>query len=460
MNDIFKDKLMAATHETEEDVELRKLYERFPNHAAEFQRIIDSLSNGDEIVEGVPVAPDTDVSISSISKKQMSLLCSMHQNVYQSKIRKADDSCRIRAFLWSQDAACDILQEIPWIDGIQDENNFAGATVMSVALRTACLRGANVKYTHRNSDVIDFHHDPNPIETQKAEPCLSSFMLRVNQLLRAFPGHAVLVALAQVVTKVRRLDISCVPVGKVLVAIEIVLRKAQEWEQHASERVKLGSALTNLGVLVVKWRKLELANWKILLDQTELRYHEKAQRHWLKLYVLLCHNQSIEVDEKVTSYSPHQLPAWVWKGVKGSKNKEIINSSDAKDEYLMKLLQLFDTFMLSSIVGEFNARLEYIGSFANQIIQESLHINENQATPRFKLGTMLHSLWKHYTFLQPIIDSTKSSGREPIEEQLMGEVKIAKWDDQSYYALRDTSEKSHTKLMTFISNVRMNLFDL
>lgn len=52
--------------------------------------------------------------------------------------------------------------------------------------------------------------------------------------------------------------------------------------------------------------------------------------------------------------------------------------------------------------------------------------------------------------LVPIVASVKQTLRSPIETRLENEVKLAKWDEQSYYALADSSKKSHQKLMMLI----------
>ena len=44
---------------------------------------------------------------------------------------------------------------------------------------------------------------------------------------------------------------------------------------------------------------------------------------------------------------------------------------------------------------------------------------------------------------------TKDKLREPIEKHLKNKVKLAKWDEQSYYSLAESSEKNHRKLMKF-----------
>jgi len=62
----------------------------------------------------------------------------------------------------------------------------------------------------------------------------------------------------------------------------------------------------------------------------------------------------------------------------------------------------------------------------------------------------LRSISDHYKHLSPVIQAAKESLRNPIEKRLNDEVKLSKWDEQSYYALSDSSKKSHQKLMMLI----------
>ena len=86
----------------------------------------------------------------------------------------------------------------------------------------------------------DFHRDPNPSEAMKAAGSLEQLMARIAQLLTAFPGNAILVAIAKVADRVRKLNLLSTSLGKVMTGLEVILKHAQHWEQHASERVQLG----------------------------------------------------------------------------------------------------------------------------------------------------------------------------------------------------------------------------
>lgn len=66
------------------------------------------------------------------------------------------------------------------------------------------------------------------------------------------------------------------PLAAVLAGVELTLRKAQDWEQHAHRGVSLKDELRSLSALVVRWRALELKSWPQLLDAREDAFVRKV----------------------------------------------------------------------------------------------------------------------------------------------------------------------------------------
>ena len=461
--DIFREKIDGnKQEESEEEAELRLLREQFPDHASEFNKIIeeaeDPHTNENDTPDNERIKSN-DSMVATVTPEQLRYMCNVHKIIFDEDIQKVDDACRMRSFIWAYDAAAEFIKDTEWTECIpQDMTTCIGAQMMGIAVNTGCSRGIVHKRAHASVYAIDFHHEPNPMEVRKAEACLSDLLIRVNQLLRAFPGHAVLVAIAQVSERVRQLDISTVSLGKVLSGLEVILRKAQEWEQHSSERVTLGHPLKDMSKLVAQWRKLELSSWKPLLDFCERRQQERVQRHWMRIHTLLFGNSNFKDDGLIES-NDHRLlgrsPSWVWKGLGDASSQNVKNSNwkTDSDDYVLKLVKLFDTFLLVCSIGEFSKRLEYVYSFANQILSEFKETEMRTISPRWKLGRILYSMWTYYSKFVDIVENAKASQREPIEKRLSDEVRIAKWDEQSYYSLAESTEKSHQKLMTILKKV-------
>ena len=121
-------------------------------------------------------------------------------------------------------------------------------------------------------------------------------------------------------------------------------------------------------------------------------------------------------------------PSWVWKGYpKLSAN----STADVDTKSMDELAKVLDTFILTSNIAEFWARLDVIASFANELRNECEAGNKN----RLPLARLLQSLCNYYSRFSPLLMQTKANLREPIEKRLKDEVKLAKWDEQSYYSL-------------------------
>lgn len=81
---------------------------------------------------------------------------------------------------------------------------------------------------------------------------------------------------ARVADRVRRMPLHS-PVAAVLAGVELVLRRAHDWEQYAHRGVSLKDDLRPLSALVVRWRELELKSWSELLDARERVFVAKVR---------------------------------------------------------------------------------------------------------------------------------------------------------------------------------------
>ncbi len=238
----------------------------------------------------------------------------------------------------------------------------------------------------------------------------------------------------------------------------VILKTAEEWEHQASRRVSIGQSLQNISSLVSKWRKLELESWSNLLDMCERHYVKRARIYWTKLYLLVNHEDLIDLDEAADSEAAlkNMTPSWVCKGYCSDVKKYFVNfisfdSFCSSDKVLLDFVKIMDAFILNSSVGEFCARLQLIDSFGNQLFREyedapPLEKMSIKYFGRLTLSRLLGSLHKYYYQFSTAVKSFINETRTPIEKKLKEDVKLAKWDDQSYYALAESAEKSHRKL--------------
>ena len=61
-----------------------------------------------------------------------------------------------------------------------------------------------------------------------------------------------------------------------LTGLELLLARAQLWQETAAKHVSLGTHLEAVASLAGRWRKLELASWRRLLQRTITQYAQGA----------------------------------------------------------------------------------------------------------------------------------------------------------------------------------------
>lgn len=67
------------------------------------------------------------------------------------------------------------------------------------------------------------------------------------------------------------------PLKAALTGLELVLARAQIWEESAAKHVSLGPQLEGVAALATRWRRLELSAWRNLLKTTQQRHAAGVQ---------------------------------------------------------------------------------------------------------------------------------------------------------------------------------------
>ena len=72
-----------------------------------------------------------------------------------------------------------------------------------------------------------------------------------------------------------------------LISLEMLLRKAEEWEKYAARHSSLRAEMELLSGLIHRWRELELRSWEQLLRCKEFECAHSAMKHWFILALTL-----------------------------------------------------------------------------------------------------------------------------------------------------------------------------
>jgi len=442
--------------------EERTFREQFPDHWSEFKNLLSQ--DEDEVVpvqdEEVYIENDATDYV-AMSPDETQSLCLMHRLLFSDEVG-VNDNARQWTFKHSMTAGTLLLETFGY--PLQEERapgTAANVMALSLAVPSNFVLNQGDPFRGATTCMNHFYSDPNPTELSTATKALDNMIARMTQLLTAFPGNEILIGIFKVVDKARKLDLHSTSVGKMMACLEILLRHAQDWEQHASQRVQIGSPLNDISQVVATWRKLELQSWSTLLSSRADRFLKRARAHWGRIYKVhqarkpqeesnAARLEAAETDsfcENVLHVGIQWSPRWVWKGRTKDGRRLFTNFIDTTDSELLELAKAMDTFVLTSPLGEFNERLQMLKSFSSQLYKEAKGAQADLRFADLQWARLLLSLGLYYEQFLPSVLKRIEELRIPIENKLRDQMKLAKWDEQSYYALTESTEKNHRNLM-------------
>lgn len=89
------------------------------------------------------------------------------------------------------------------------------------------------------------------------------------------PEHPILNLLIKIIDRIISLPTST-PLMKVLHGIELLIKKANEWQSYASKEASIQGQLDSLWGIVIRWRRIEIDCWSHLLEECSISFHETA----------------------------------------------------------------------------------------------------------------------------------------------------------------------------------------
>ncbi|KAL5010016.1 hypothetical protein ScPMuIL_012321, partial [Solemya velum] len=257
----------------------------------------------------------------------------------------------------------------------------------------------------------DIYCDPNVSEVVRCRPVLDHLVKKIQELQMEWPDHPTLVQLIEVVDRILSFPVTS-PLMKFLTGLELLLHKAQDWESNAAKFVSMSVQLGGISELVIEWRKLELRCWNYSLDVEKRHYQQKARRWWFYLYQLISSYISTPANLQMDS-----------------------NPNDVTEG--QNILAALKKFMETATLGDFQSRLELLQAFHCQLtfLEKSYKQRE--------IECMLWNVYMFYKQFSPSIETETEHLKKPIERELKGFVKIARWTDINYWALKLATEKTH-----------------
>lgn len=346
------------------------------------------------------------------------------------------------------------------------------------------LEGNNFRMTPESSyNPQNFHFDSNLQEVLMAEVPLNQLLHRCTELLNMFPGNEILLKICKLVIQISQYHVT-VPIGKMLVALQVLLKCAQEWENYAARHVSIDNQMAAISNLISRWRTLELKSWENLLRGEEILYAKKASKMWFSLFQIFTKSFSEVLTSKKIAKSNQtpkgssdlwerlfrKSPTWIFNGSMekssldgdrqlGSEVTDVkdwtANSLDqcsSLDEYFRKLVETLDMFLRSSSVGEFPTRLHLIRLMASSLTKDSnsVTLEGDEEFIRAKFERISLGVWQYYQQFLPGVRKFQDLLRIPLQQKVKNEVKLGKWDTLNVYALMENADKIHRKLTKFV----------
>ncbi|XP_078798874.1 midasin isoform X2 [Oryzias latipes] len=416
---------------TEEEQEEKDFRSQFPQFKKDFADIVSQptlegpADSGLEEGEAQPEPCEAGV----ISESVANVVIAVHQRIcygyarslwYQNPTPANHSKHHIQALVSSYQIASPIMLRFYYLIGSEVDQHLAGCGLMLSALlqntvqSSGGLHGLEVTW----EGPYDFYQQPNMSEARLCLPVLEQLSQAVKQRLRDWPEHPALVQLMVVMERILTFSLDS-PLAKFLNGLEILLSKAQDWENNASRALSLRKELEAVTQLIIQWRKLELNCWSSSLDNAMIRHTQKSSKHWFAIYQLV----ERYLEEQRTEHNA------------GEKEERLSLSSASST---------LQAFIEGSTLGDFHTRLQMLLNFHCHLLLVS------DQPGRESLLALLWNLHRYYSQFSESIQARITQLRQPIEKELRDFVKISKWNDVSFWSIKQSVDKTHRTLFKFV----------
>ncbi|XP_022106838.1 midasin-like isoform X2 [Acanthaster planci] len=434
----------GLTDEEREDRDFRQSFPSFEKDFADLTKepTLESQPDSDEPASG----EESDAVAVPIHDTQMRQVCAVHRELFTKLVRAGwIRSCR--PTLNASDALYhQALKDgyavmvrlggraLPFLDPSLD-NKLLGAHLLMVRYLHSALSPADRAGTEEHPQPYDIYHDGNIEEAIQCRPLLERFCGRILELLEQWPEHPTLKQLTLLIDRILEFPVTS-PLMKFVTGLELLLEKAQEWEGNASRAVSVREHLEQITDLVIQWRKLELRCWSACLDTVAYRMEQGANKWWFHIYQLLQSHLGLDITKATDDQDCHPS---------GGETSAAMGSEgdDGKSQTTESLVAALEQFLEGSNLGEFAGRLQMLLSFHCQVAMQP------RSQKQMELVSILWNLYCYYKQFLAAVEAEIKTRRAPIEKELKGFVKIARWNDINFWAVKQAVEKSHKTLHKF-----------
>ncbi|XP_074982679.1 midasin isoform X2 [Caretta caretta] len=416
-----------GTGRSEEEEEEREFRRRFPLYEKDFEDITAQASLEEKMENEDDSEDSVATEITLLSQSSMRTVMMIHQQLclnfarslwYQQSLPPHQAKHYFSAFLSCYQTGASLVAHCYPLIGAEMNDYLLGSQLLvGTLLQNTLFEEVTSDLVIQQDAPYDFYQHPNIQQVRQCQPVLDNFTKEVNRLLQEWPEHPALMQLLVVMDRIRSFPLSS-PLSKFLNGLEILLAKSQDWEENASRTLSLRKHLDLVTQLIIQWRRLELNCWSVSLDNSMKQHTERSTKHWFSIHQMI-EKYMQEQTEGSTEETNEQLSLTV-------------------------LVHTLQAFIEGSTLGEFHTRLQALLVFHCHVLLMP------QVEGKDMLCSILWNLYNYYKQFAECVQARITELRQPIEKELKEFVKISKWNDVSFWAIKQSVEKTHRTLFKFM----------
>lgn len=279
----------------------------------------------------------------------------------------------------------------------------------------------------------NFYSDVNYKELKRGASVIIALRQRLAMISEEWPEQMVLKHLMERCDDILKIS-SKSPIARILSMLEQLLVQSEDWQMYANRENSIKNHQDELVHLIVDWRRLELSCWQGLLDSQAKTFTEEVSEWWFRLYEAVVRGPL----NCVINY--------------GGDGR--VDGAQALDNYVDTLIPLLDSFITSSPLGQFDARMRLLDSFGTYVgrISASRPAMEKEALER--VHRVIKSSYNYYDLFSDNVRKHLAGGKAPLEAQIRELIKLASWKDINVQALKQSAQRTHRQLYKIIKKFR------
>lgn len=266
-----------------------------------------------------------------------------------------------------------------------------------------------------NPTTYNFYKDSNVNEVLGMKTALRRLCDRISdvqlQFVDADGNHPVLSVVSDAAERALKASEFTSSLGPLVSVLDIVLRKADEWEKlFATKNLSLEAETKKLAVIALRWRRIEVESWPNLLNSREQLAKTRAE-HWFY---------------------------FLYDGLIGDDD----NPYDG-DENLSSAVSIMDQFLRSSPQGEFASRIEMLSSLSRQL-------EVSDFAGQRKLGDSVLGLCHFYSQFLPKVQKTIENEKKPLESKMNDFARLTTWHGEESLGASTKMTKGVEKELEYV----------